>query len=239
MSRRIAIAMWLAGVALLLMSLGLMSNNAQSDPRPLIVQIFVLLQSGVILSIGAVIALRQPANPIGWIFLISVLLPSGAAREYARFALVTSPGALPGAVWVAMWSAVAGRVFSFLPVLAILLFPAGKLPSTRWRPVLLLAVASALGFALRAFSPTVLRDFGIANPLGVPGFGDAVEQGGPGGLPLILFVAFTAAALVRRLRRATGAERQQLKWLISGASSFLLALLFTAVSTLPGIAGRP
>jgi hypothetical protein len=239
MSRQIAIAMWLAGVALLLVTLVLMIQNAQADPGPVIFQLFALFESGVILSIGAVIALRRPANPIGWIFILIALQQSGFAREYGRFALVTSPGALPGAVWVAMWWAVAGRAFGFLPVLAILLFPTGRLPSKRWRPVLLLAVASALGFALRVFSPTVLRNFGIANPLGVPGFGDMVEPGGPGGLPSILFVTFTAVAVVQRLRRATGAERQQLKWLIAGASSFLVALLLTAVSTLPGIAGRP
>ena len=55
MSRRIAIAMWLAGVALLLITLALMIQNAQADPGPVIFQLFALFESGVI---------QTPRNPL-------------------------------------------------------------------------------------------------------------------------------------------------------------------------------
>jgi hypothetical protein len=59
--------------------------------------------------LGAVVAAHRPENPIGWLFLAIGL--SGAlgvvSNEYAKYTLVTAPGALPGgsvAAWLSGWT---------------------------------------------------------------------------------------------------------------------------------------
>ena len=88
--------------------------------------------------VGALIASHRPDNPIGWIFLAEgfcygLLI---AAEEYATYALLTNPGSLPlgaEASWLAewIWAPGLGLILVFLP----LLFPDGRPPSRRWRPV--------------------------------------------------------------------------------------------------------
>ena len=58
--------------------------------------------------VGALIASRRPANPIGWIFCavgVSFGL-SALATAWTDYAVVASPGALPGGAfmsWVSVW----------------------------------------------------------------------------------------------------------------------------------------
>jgi hypothetical protein len=85
--------------------------------------------------VGALIASHRPGNPIGWVFCAAAyfygLLIAG--EEYAIYALLTNPGALPlGAelswltAWI--WAPGLGLILVFLP----LLFPTGRPPSRRW-----------------------------------------------------------------------------------------------------------
>jgi hypothetical protein len=65
--------------------------------------------------VGAIIAARRPRNPIGWIFCFTGLSLGIAifAAEYAVYALVTEPGALPVGVlaaWLGTWTWVPGIV---------------------------------------------------------------------------------------------------------------------------------
>ena len=89
-------------------------------------------------TVGALVATRRPGNAVGWI-LWGVGVAVGLnliGQGYGN--LVVSAGAwdVPGAVaisWLIQWS--------FNPVFALglgfipLLFPDGRLPSRRWRPV--------------------------------------------------------------------------------------------------------
>src|SRR5664279_4796922 len=87
--------------------------------------------------LGAIIVSRQPGNRIGWIYLlIGVLMPWQPLGAVYFERSVTS-GGLPGARWAAWvnnWAV--PLVFpAGLSLFAFLLFPSGRLPSSRWRPV--------------------------------------------------------------------------------------------------------
>src|SRR3990170_2511628 len=126
-------------------------------------------------TVGASIASRRPGNPIGWIFCFVGLSLGVAifAAEYAVYALVTEPGALPAGVlaaWLGTWIWVPGVVLG--PTFLLLLFPHGRLPSRRWRPVAWLSSgATALGVAVLMVLPWDLLDPGLPaeNPFEIEG----------------------------------------------------------------------
>jgi hypothetical protein len=170
-------------------------------------------------TVGALVVSRRPQNAIGWIFCwlgLSFSLGS-ASEEYALYALVTEAGSLPGAegmVWLTAWFG--GPIVFALFALVFLLFPNGRLPSRRWRPVVwldLVAVACLVAFA---FEPGPLGNLGlvrVSNPFGVQG-ADAL-LGTLGGIGFFMTLAVAVAggiSLVLRFRRARGVERQQIKW---------------------------
>jgi hypothetical protein len=99
-------------------------------------------------ALGMLIAARQPRNRIGWIFCAIGVL-NGLwllTSQYAIHALITDPGALPGAAaaaWLSSW--IWAPPIWLTGTLCILLFPDGRLPSRRWRPIPWLAAG---GFAL-------------------------------------------------------------------------------------------
>jgi signal transduction histidine kinase len=191
----------------------------------------VLFPLAVVMSaaVGFVLVARRGENPIGWLLMANglVVAASGIATNYAAYGYFEHPGssgaALAAAIDQASWP------LFFAPFAAIaFVFPDGRLPSARWRPV---AVASAvllvLMLGLLLFSGRRLE----------PPY-DALESPLPG-LPAAIFAPllalcslgmvlalFAAAFAVRtRLRRAHGIERQQLKLLAYAAATIPLAVL--------------
>jgi hypothetical protein len=186
--------------------------------------------------VGAVIATHRPRNPLGWIFL-AIGLAEGLivfGYEYANYAFRTAPGTLPGgglAVWIGQWAWAPGLglALTFVP----LLFPDGRLPSPRWRPV---AWLSAIPIVVIPVSTAVAlwpwRGPALLDPSGV-------EQG-MGNLGLILAGPYvlmlgcglaSLAALLLRFRRAHGIERQQLKWLLFACAVTIAILLVVQPKT--------
>lgn len=194
------------------------------------VQVFTALAliAALFGGVGALVASRRPRNPIGWLFLVFGVVAAIAASTdlYASYALVEHPGSLPGGDWVA-W--VGGGVwhpaFGFF-VFAFLLFPNGRLPSARWRPVAWIAAANYLmgGVLGLLWGPLFEELYPYAEPpFHLPGYSVADAA-----FLVFLFVNFglfalSAISLVLRLRRATGVERQQLKWFVYAVA--LLALI--------------
>jgi len=117
-----------------------------------------------------------------------------------------------------------------LQVFYLLLFPTGRLPGGRWRWLAWLTVAFVLvGVISSAFSPEAyLGSLGpIRNPLGVEGFSGVYEAALYVMAPL-LFVA-AALSLIMRLHRATGVERQQLKWFAYASATFAIGIVLIVI----------
>jgi hypothetical protein len=188
------------------------------------------------------VAALVPANPIGRVFcLMGLTVGVGdLAYQYADQALFVS-NSLPGGE-VAAWLQNLGLPPAFgLLGIALLLFPDGRLPSRRWRPALWLALTGitliVVGYALR---PGPLDDpfQSVSNPLGVPGAFDVTDAAsGFGWMFMGASVAFAAAALVVRLRRSSGYERQQLKWIAFAASVTGVAVVADVVSFFASVDG--
>jgi hypothetical protein len=194
--------------------------------------------------VGALIVTRRPDNRIGWLFCAGVVFAlNGALDAYALYALAARPDAgLPGvtvAAWFAAWSWVVGVL---LVVLVPLLYPTGRLPSPRWRPVLwLTGLLVVLGMLANAVRPGPLKASEVPvapNPLGVAGATQMVAAvdliAAVVSVPLFLAVV---ASVVLRFRRARGIERQQLKWFAFASLGVVLTFVLSAMlpTVFPGI----
>jgi hypothetical protein len=187
-------------------------------------------------AVGVLLALRQRANPIGWLMLgtaVSILLntdarlfavhnyqPGIAGQLPARFAIF-----IVGATWAA-------------PILlgtpTLLLFPDGTLPSNRWRWVL--RTFTALGTAMllgQAFA-----ELGVVGRLDLTIDSTGENTNDPGGVYQTVGVASALLVLalmpmwlawiirlLRSYRSASGVRRQQLMWVSSGAALCIIGLI--------------
>ncbi|HSL01875.1 MAG TPA: hypothetical protein VK869_16175 [Rubrobacteraceae bacterium] len=176
--------------------------------------------------VGALIASRHPENPVGWLLCLYGLVAASGffGAEYAIHALLAHPGSLPAGeavAWMLSWLLPLG---GGLAVLYVVLFPTGRLPSRRWRPLVWATVAfMVVGSILAAFAAGSLMGVlgPIENPLGTEGLA------GPYrllffGMTLALTGAAVLAVLVR-LRRSRGVERQQVKWFAYAAAAYFVA----------------
>jgi hypothetical protein len=182
-------------------------------------------------TVGLVLSLRRPGNPIGWLYAAAGLMWSLAIPGEPWVAqLVAEHRPLPPAAQAA---AVYGE-FNWAPAtilgvtLPALLVPDGRLRSRRWRPVAAVAVAAgALALVGSSLAPVRLEDTSIANPFGLAGpAGDVASMLGAVGT--LLWLATLVAALlcvVLRFRAARGVERQQLRWVAAGAAAAVAGLM--------------
>jgi hypothetical protein len=196
----------------------------------------------VIAAVGALIASRVPTNAIGWMLLAVATLPALGffSDEYARYAL-SQPGSLPGAssiVWLGTWAWIpsVGVLGTFL----LLLFPNGRLPSLRWRPVAWLAgLSMAAIFVGTAFAPGPIDEGLPDNPVGISGAAGLLDALTTAALPfLALAIALSLLSLVLRFRRARGAERAQLKWFVFAGTLFTAEIILETLSSEFGILPR-
>jgi hypothetical protein len=184
-------------------------------------------------TIGLVLTLRRPANPIGWLYAASGLVWALTIPfEPWLVQLLRDHQPLP---LVAQLAVVASQV-SWAPAIALgitlpfLLLPDGRLRSRRWRLVAAAAVAGVALFVAGAIlSPGETgNDPGpIDNPVGLAGVAGRVAMvvtiSG-----LVLYAVSLLAALVcvvLRFRASRGVERQQLRWVAAGAAVAVLVLL--------------
>jgi hypothetical protein len=226
------ILLWAAGVPL-----GHATQWAGSGYTQNVVAFIVLLP---VAFVGFVVARRQPGNPLGWMFLALVALASlsGAGADYAWLSYRLGhhlPLGVVGVFLAPFWC----PLFVTLPLL-ILLFPDGRLPSPRWRPVLWGYLAVGASWVVSIYA--VMIGAVAAGDLHIVPGGDLSAVDSPAGssawlgsaeaviLPVLaVFWLMFVASQVLSWRRASGERRQQLKWLMSGAAVCMAALAVTAV----------
>src|SRR3984957_515800 len=161
--------------------------------------------------VGALVVART-GNRLGWLFLITGTL-SAVSLVLNNYAARGATAAPPGAAW-AGWAftiilALGGPLYFLTP----LLFPDGRLPSSRWRPVVWAAVigivvetaTSAVSNVNFSSNFRALRDpVTVLAPLNTAyNLATSVQP--------IVFV-LGAIAMIVRFRRAGTEQRQQLKW---------------------------
>jgi len=172
-------------------------------------------------SIGAFLAIRRPANAIGWLLLLASLgfAASGLATSIAS----TGGGAAvgrPDAAAFAAWVATAAWPPAAVVLLATAyLFPTGRPQSPGWALALrvqLLIWALLYGLALVRPGPLLVFET-IENPFGFgPDLGLTV---GPMSLPFVLVWHFVITppallAILMRYVRGGALERAQIRWLL-------------------------
>jgi hypothetical protein len=183
--------------------------------------------------VGALISSRRPRNPIGWILLADGLLwmLTGMMDYYGVYG-VARPGSVPFPVIVAginnvMWVPAVGVLGTYV----FLLFPDGRLPSRRWRPLAWLAGGViVLLCILVGLTPGPLQNLGgVQNPFGLEEY-PWVETTAYVVLPLLpLCMLASVLSLVMRYQRSRGEERQQIKWIAFAASVVGLLYLIAMV----------
>jgi hypothetical protein len=176
--------------------------------------------------VGALIAVRA-GNRLGWLFLAgaTVTALSVAAKAYAAR---TPAAELPGAAWAGWVLTVSLGVTGTFIFLTPLLFPDGRPPSPRWRPVVWVAVLAGLAEAVASAISDVnfhsdfphLRDpVVLIAPLGTV-YNLATSIG-----PLVFLAG--AVSMAFRYRRSEQEQRLQLKWFLY-ASVVAAAVIFVA-----------
>lgn len=222
------------------------SNSSAPDSNPLLTSLPRLLFGSLYGIVGALILVRRPGNRIGWLFCaVGLLSPlESFAQQYAHLGLLTAPGSLPGAAvmaWLQSW-----LLWLFWPgtvVYALLLFPTGGPPSRRWWPVAWTTALFAVIMVVDSLvSPgrfnDVMRSNGVisywfpaTNPIVLQPLSDLLRipdtLARMGTYALILVASFAA---VRRFRRSTAVERQQLKWLAYAGAVIFVGVLVLITS---------
>ncbi len=176
--------------------------------------------------VGALIISRRPRHPIGWIMLAIGLVSAleGLFGESARQLYAPEPKLGAAFFLLSNWLS---RVVLVLYGILLLLFPDGRLPSRRWRPVVMVGVAAmTASSALDVITRGPLADYAMVtppqNPFGIP----LPDLAGHLGLTFFIgmfgFLLLSIVSVVLRFRRAGPELRLQLKW-FALAGSLLVA----------------
>jgi hypothetical protein len=233
-------ALFVAGAILTILSLYVRAPAAQPSSDwgsgSAIGDLLILAPFLAFTIVGALIASRRPENPIGWICLVAGLFWTLIVLDgqYTAYALATT-GVVPFPAAVAalnqwLWVPPVGLLSIYL----ILLFPDGKLPSRRWRPLawfsgtVLIMVSLAI-----ALAPGPLPDLGgVRNPFGLEGHPWIADASNVIPVLMPLCAVASALGLVLRYRRSGSEEREQIKWIAFAGSFVGLMSLITVFSAL-------
>ena len=197
--------------------------------------------------VGALLAIRRPRTSIGWILLgIGWCLAMATITVDATVKGFAEGSVSPITAGLAVITSIAGTTGFVLFGLLAIVFPSGRMPSGRWRHPAQLAVAVACA----TLALSVAMPFISVNVWGAP---TSTPVRNPAALlpdlaiwqvitpddvivPVIVLLVASAISVVVRFRRATGVERQQLRWFTAALAFVVLAVMagFGIATVVPG-----
>jgi len=160
---------------------------------------------------------------------------------------VARPGSVPYPVAIGaignqwLWITTVGLIGIYL----LLLFPDGKFPTRRWRPLALFsAVVILLASVAEGLAPGPLENQGmVRNPFGVETLPWLVGASYVLVPLLPLCILASAMSMVLRYRHSGGEVRQQIKWVAFAASfsgiTYLIAMLSQLAAVMVSEGGLP
>ena len=228
----ISVAMFAAGFVFAFLTLGVADPVKQISSVG-IGSLLVFLPFLAFPVVGALIASKRPGNPIGWICLTAGLFWMFVAvgDPMTAYSLART-GSAPGPVMLdalTLWSW--AFPLGLLGTYMVMLFPDGRLPSRRWRPLAWLSGAAILlvSVALTVEPGPLPNRGGVRNPLGIEySWIPAVETACI--LLLAVCILASAVSLVWRYRHSDTETREQIKWLAFAASFVGVTYLSVLVS---------
>ena len=220
---RLALALAVYSTVVILASIAIeVQTHIRTGPSPhwaAFIEIPLALTFG---PIAVMIVSRQPRNPIPWLLLF-FSCTAGTSLIVGYIAQEMLAHGTSGANWVAWVSSwMISPAFASLYVLLLQLFPTGRPPSPRFRPLLRASIAIIIVATLiQPITGDKLDPYtSVSNPVGLlPAWVNGVLV-----ICEACILCLSIVSLVARFRRASGLERLQLGWYVLGA--MLTALLF-------------
>lgn len=200
----VAVAVWLCGV-------GIVAQQRLTGGPTYTYWLETTLSAALVSPVALLLAARRPGHRLTWLYSAFVVVGAGQLFTGASATALQAGGHAAAIVFALLHDAIQ-MSFVLLLVSLALLYPTGRLPGSRWRPVgWCIAVGGGLAVLSVVLAPEPGNFPGLSNPVGtsmaavgVLGTGEAVLLG--------LGIAGAVAAPVVRYRRSRGLERLQLKW---------------------------
>ncbi len=242
---------WTTALATLLLAVvvvawvygGLLSGQELDEPiHPL--DVMWVLSFLVFPTVGWLISVKLPHNPLGWIYLaFAILAVAGSAMEEVATLQAHAGNFATAAMLIQGGGWLFGLALTLVLGPGLLLFPDGRLPGHRWRFVLwgtaaliiLNAVFGLFGATTACIEP--IWDAGVLigcdmfadNPLHMPIVEQLSAILGPVVDPLLmLIVVLSLVGLLVRYRRSAGEVRQQIKWVLFVAAVGIVPLILVS-----------
>ncbi len=168
----------------------------------------------------------RPDIPVGILMMLAGV--SASLQELANQITLRARAGMGSGMAIlfqtTLWSWMVPMTFV---IIAMLRFPDGTRLGAGWRRVeVAMAIATALAALVFTIAPAP-GDFGVANPLEVESWSSALTVGSTITYIIWQMISIVAiSSIVVRLRRSTGAARQQVKWVaFAGATVAVLVLV--------------
>ncbi|MEV4160733.1 sensor histidine kinase [Nonomuraea dietziae] len=223
MGSRLTAGLLMALAAVSLTTGALLESGLPPPPS----QLAFILLGLVTPALGWLLAVRRPFSPYGWLLLATAVF-LGLGSLGAGIALAAGPPTgVPG--WLAGLFAV---YFGLNAIFVPLLFPEGRLPSRRWRPVAWISAGTISAHALG-----VAAAWPVSGPQTPPVSMTAAAVGALGQALSWVMAVIVLVGLVVRWRRSAVTERGQYAWMVAGATANILSFVALIVFLMGGDAG--
>jgi hypothetical protein len=231
---RAALPWLLCAVSLVLIAvsvwLQLAGDSASERPWAWLEMVLLGLATAGIPLVGALIASRLPTNPYGWLWCAMGVVVAAFGGGGDLTESILGPGWVPALVEGYTFAA----LFPLL-VLAILLFPTGRLPDPRWRWLVRAVVAVSALLVLAGPFLANPDDPGAHSPWALRGAaGERLYSAAEASIAVIFALVLAAVwALLLRYRSAGPTERRQITWFLYAALLAVALIVLNLLGLLP------